>query len=336
MCRCSSVSAVSKSCTNTSNQLTPAKRSVSTSISNFFRRISPRLGRKPAKSATPSGPKSASSQSLPAASDVSLDQDNTNPVSHNPIPQDSSSSQLSRNRIRKSFLKLIGGQHKEVKSKVESPLSADSPQSTDLSSPDSLMDDQHANQKDSSQGEIKPQGGLPQSSQRLLKSIETTNLGKKDVYREFKDKRLPHSTNTDSELEERYRAIKAQYGGPYRPSESHEMLESCKSQQHKSATSQTSVAKTAAREITDDTRPTTDFQENPFRELSDKETVSDEKVDGGARLSKAEPPRSLNVIPPRSVRLLQASTISTISGDESIGECSLDFNLTGKLYQQKH
>lgn len=46
--------------------------------------------------------------------------------------------------------------------------------------------------------------------------------------------------------------------------------------------------------------------------------------------SRSTPPNSLDVMPARTKRLLQTSMMSSISGDESIGECSLDINLTGK------
>lgn len=47
-------------------------------------------------------------------------------------------------------------------------------------------------------------------------------------------------------------------------------------------------------------------------------------------LSQPTPPTSLDIMPPRTKRLLQTSVMSSISGDESIGDCSLDANLTGK------
>ena len=58
--------------------------------------------------------------------------------------------------------------------------------------------------------------------------------------------------------------------------------------------------------------------------------------DSTVNSDKAEPPNSLDVrLMPKSIKSLQSSQISTISGDESIGECSIDPNLTGKFGGKK-
>ncbi|KAK7482367.1 hypothetical protein BaRGS_00026386, partial [Batillaria attramentaria] len=334
--RSSSVTAVSKvSHANTSSQLTPAKRSVSTSISNFFKRISPRLGRKRSKDRGSNGSRAGSSQSLPAASGVTVDPETPSPTSQNTAAPGPNSGHFSRNRIRNSFLKLMGGGHKkESKSKLVSAPRTGSPQTADATSAEGCKDEPKEEDR-VGDSEVKQQHEMPESAQRVLKSMERNNLGKKDVYREFKEKRSPHngSSAADASLEERYRAIKAQYSDRPRSYQDDEYL-------FDSYDGAGAYSVSAAR-VHGGPQPREALETSissstgnpahgvaPSREDAQQaETVPTEDI--GVRTSKAEPPSSLDVVPPRAIRLLQTSTISTISGDESIGECSLDCNLTG-------
>ena len=319
VCRSSSVSVVSReACTPPSNQLTPAKRSVSTSISNFFKRISPHLGRKRTKDRSNNGSRAGSSQSLPAAAGVTMDPETPSPTTTQTSPPSStntSSGHFSRSRIRNSFLKLMGGPRKDSKSKVSAAInSSSSPQSGELNTSGESACDKN----NTSDSEAKPQvTSMPQAAQRKLKSMEKNQPGK-DVYREFKDKRSPHgSSATDASLEERYRAIKAQYKDRPRALEDELSFdEASTSPQYPSSRSGSQTSPSGDQPSCDEGR-------------GDRTDVLGGGEDMG-RAGKAEPPSSLDVVPPRAIRLLQASTVSTISGDESIGECSLDCNLTGE------
>lgn len=334
--RSSSVSAVSRvSSTPTSSQLTPAKRSVSTSISNFFKRISPHLGRKRSRDRSNNSSRAGSSQSLPAAAGVTVDPETPSPtMQHSAAPAASSgsssgSSHFSRSRIRNSFLKLMGGSRKDSKSKVSAAISSSSgsasPQAADLNVSGGSQGSETSSDKNSALDADRrlSSKGMPESAQRKLKSMEKSSFGKKDVYREFKDKRSPHGASAgsiaavDANLEERYRAIKAQYKD--RPRLLDEELSF-------DAYDGTSALSTYPRSGVRSESISSPSEE----EVPTPETLGAGEGEAGVRAGKAEPPSSLDVVPPRAIRLLQASTVSTISGDESIGECSLDCNLTGK------
>ncbi|KAL8571005.1 hypothetical protein ACOMHN_037865 [Nucella lapillus] len=308
--RSSSVSAVSKaSTTQTSNQLTPAKRSVSTSIGNFFKRISPHLGRRKGKDRSNNGSRAGSSQSLPATGVATMDPDApSSPPTLQPSSTSaassssgSSSGHFSRSRIRNSFLKLMGGgQRKDSKSKVAAAISstpAPSSQGGDLNTSTGSQESEASSDKNNaSDGERNP---LPDATQRKLKSMEKNNLGKKDVYREFKEKRSsPRSTTSstssaDAKLEERYRAIKAQYKDRPHPLDDEFSFEA-----YDAAGSTPSPLKPPQ------SRPSPDWLPESLKDGGSEDEDGRRGMGG------------------------KASTISTISGDESIGECSLDCNLT--------
>lgn len=327
--RSSSVTAVSRvNQANTSSQLTPAKRSVSTSISNFFKRISPHLGRKRSKD------RAGSSQSLPATSGVTVDREgNASGVAVTPDAASpttaqapsaakgasSSSSHFSRSMIRNSFLKLVGG--KESKSKLKSSPNNSSPQTTADSIPSpEYYSIEPRDGSTISDDEFKQQSEMPESAQRVLKSMERNSLGKKDVYHEFKSKRSsPQSATAEANLEERYRAIKAQYSDRPPSQLEDELFDSY------DGSYSVSRAHAYQREELEPHATKEPSRVSPqLRDGADQL----EGEDTGSRVIKAEPPSSLDVVPPRAIHLLQTSIISTISGDESIGECSLDCNLT--------
>ena len=83
---------------DTSNRLTPSKRSISASIGNFFRRLSPHLPRRSKKG------------NLSNASSVSLSPDDRD--LDRPFNKHASTGNLSRGKLRRSFQKLFGGKSK--------------------------------------------------------------------------------------------------------------------------------------------------------------------------------------------------------------------------------
>ncbi|XP_041371914.1 disks large-associated protein 4-like [Gigantopelta aegis] len=238
------------------DRLSPSKRSVSSSISNFFRKISPHMNRKssreqPSKAGSPA---SGSSTSL-TPSDVSDD------------------GHFSRNNVRQSFLKFIN--RSKSRSRSRDP---------EKSSPGSK--ENHGGTR--THGDSSPPNNkqlMPNSTNRMLKSIERNTLSDKDVYAKFKDKQSPSRTGEVTS------------GGPKpftaRPTE------------------------LGVGDRISDTSPSP--EEYPVT-LQQSVTSSD--------VWKPEPPTSLDVVPPKVMAALQMSVMSTISGDESIGECSLDANLT--------
>ena len=212
------------------SRLTKQKRSISASIGNFFRRLSPHLGRKNKKGNI----SNASSQSLsPSEEDGSF-------------RRHASTSSLSRGKLRRSLMKLMGKGKK-------SPKSANN---TDTS----IEDLNQSHNSYDNQTKKTPKADL------YMKSIEQTSKDDKDVYHRFKEKQTPTRSGNTKQM-----ALKA------------------------------SPVVAAA-----------DNDEAPHSE-------------------RAQPPESLDVrMVPKSITSLQASQISTISADDSVGECSLDPNWTGK------
>lgn len=231
-----------------SNRLTPAKRSISSSIGNFFRRLSPHVGRKSKKG------------NISAASSQSLSPGDENDGS---FQRHNSTSSLSRGKLRKSLMKLMGKSKK------------------DKSANKSDMSFEDLNQSNNSQGDGSKQ--TPKSA-LYMKSIEQTSKSDKDIYHKFKDRKKQKSGESSSSK----KAVKASPKYSYPDSD-------------KPSTTETSIGSSLS------------------GEALDCETATE-----------VHPPDTLDVkLIPKSVRALQASQISTISGDDSIGECSIDPNLTG-------
>ncbi|XP_046553193.1 serine/arginine repetitive matrix protein 2-like isoform X1 [Haliotis rubra] len=246
-------------------QLSPMKKSVSTSISNFFRKISPRLGRKNSKDRSgKSSSASGSAQSLTVSDGASDGHE---------------SDRFSRSKVRRSFMKLIGRSKSRSKTRGDSGhISPKSKEGHDL--PDANPD---------TRGPVTPkQQQLPQSTNRLMKSIERNSLSERDVYSKFKEKQSPNRPNEVSP-------------GGGKPLAVRPLQDSANESGYNSSS------------ITVDSGHISDTTYQPEQDRG-----------------KPNPPKSLDVMPPRAVKALQTSVISSISGDESIGECSLDVNLTGK------
>ncbi|KAL4228410.1 Guanylate-kinase-associated protein (GKAP) protein [Mactra antiquata] len=225
------------------SRLTPAKRSISASIGNFFRRLSPHLGRKNKKGNL----SNASSQSLSPGDDYD-----------GSFQRHSSTSSLSRGKLRRSLMKLMGKSSKKSFHKSESSF-------------------EDLNQSNNSR-EREPQSA-PKSS-LYMKSIEQSSKTDKDIYQKFKEKQTTPKSAGES------KSIKPM--------------------------------KVTSR-VTSHDYPST-------AETSITSSISAEALN----TDRVVPPDSLDVrLVPKSIRSLQASQISTISGDDSIGECSIDPNLTG-------
>lgn len=212
------------------SRLSHKKRSISASIGNFFRRLSPHLGRKNKKGNI----SNASSTSLSPSEDMD-----------GSFRRHASTSSLSRGKLRRSLMKLMG------KSK-KSPKSADKSES-------SIEDLNQSHASHESESRKTPKADL------YMKSIEQSSKDDKDIYRRFKDKQTP---------------------------------------------TRSSEGKSGAMKVS-------------------PRLTSPDHTDGTTE--RAQPPDTLDVkMMPKSIKSLQASQISTISADDSVGECSLDPNLTGK------
>ncbi|KAH3703857.1 uncharacterized protein LOC127860219 [Dreissena polymorpha] len=187
------------------NKLDPSKRSISSSISNFFRRMSPRSGRKYKKGSQ----SNMSAQSL-STSD-SLD---------GSLHKHASSGSLSRGKLRRSFMKLIGKSpsKKDANRSESSEYVGKSPSKRDPNAKRSESSEPvgksplkaDTNSKpDSSDCEEKDIGKESQSpgSALYMKSIEQS--AKSDVYQMFKDKQRPGSKSETPKSSTKPTAIKA-------------------------------------------------------------------------------------------------------------------------------
>ncbi|XP_060588813.1 serine-rich adhesin for platelets-like [Ruditapes philippinarum] len=232
-----------------SSRLTPAKRSISSSIGNFFRRLSPHVGRKNKKGNL----STASSQSLSPGDELD-----------GSFQRHNSTSSLSRGKLRKSLMKLMGKSKKSSKSSNKS---------------DSSFEDLNLSNNSHSDGSKQtPKSAL------YMKSIEQTTKNDKDMYHKFKDRKKQKS----GEANATGKAVKVSPKYSYADSD-------------KPSTTETSISSL----------------------LSGDAIECDSPV-------KTRPPDTLDVkLVPKSIQALQALQISTISGDDSIGDCSIDPNLTG-------
>ena len=233
-----------------SNRLTPAKRSISSSIGNFFRRLSPHVGRRNKKGNL----STASSQSLSPGDDLD-----------GSFQRHNSTSSLSRGKLRRSLMKLMGKSKKSSKS---------------ASKTDSSFEDlNQSNNSNTDSSKRTPKSAL------YMKSIEQTSKNDKDMYHKFKDRKKQKS----GEANATGKAVKASPKYNYYPDSD------------KPSTTETSISSLQSGDAIEMDSPV-----------------------------KARPPDTLDVkLVPKSIQALQASQISTISGDDSIGDCSIDPNLTG-------
>lgn len=262
------------SCDETdSNKLTHHKRTISGSISNFFRRMSPRMIRK---------------QKKERGSKTSLSSRDSE-----------TGSQFSRGKVRQSFLNLL----KRPKSRSKS------------TSKDDV--NQHLDDID---------GGFntDASSNRILKSIEQNNMSDREVYNRFKEKQ----TNSDRHPGEmgqngRPQAMKATHV----PSNIQIRVESPRSTSR--GTENREPVQQKYREPVQRIREPKQRSPPPNNESRSSRDQSS--------YSRSDPPGSLNVrLVPKSADSLQKTMVSSMSADESIGDCSLDVNFTGKFNYYLH
>lgn len=242
------------------NKLTPNKRTISGSISNFFRRMSPRMSRKQRKE---KGSKTSLSSQQSRESETGSNQ------------------RFSRSKVRQSFLNLL----KRPKSRSSS----------------TAKDDQKQPQDDTD-------GGFrtDRASDRILKSIEQNNMSEREVYNRFKGK------HTDSD---KHPGDTTQNGRPQAMKATHP---------------------TPNIEIRVDSPPGSENRDpvQKYREPISRNNETKQKSPPNSQPStsrdhssrQAEPPNSLGVhMVPKSGNTLQRTLVSSMSADESIGDCSLDF-----------
>lgn len=264
-----------------SNRLTPAKKTISGSINNFFRRLSPRVLRKSRRD------KGSTSSVSSQQDSVSGDHDN--------------SGHFSRNKIRQSFMKLMGRSKSRSNSKSREDVF--------------VPDDKPAKVTHSNEGQHHQQP-LPPSSNRILKSIEQNSLNDRDVYHRFKDRQSP---NRQGEIiPAKPQAVKV--SGEVTP---------------QSLTKQPESGDFCDGGLSPvDNKENESFMDRPVTGVSGttQETIHPSTSLQQRSASKPEPPHTLDVRQvPKSVKILQSSMYSSLSADESIGDCSLDVNMTGKL-----
>lgn len=138
------------------NHLSPPKKTVSGSIGNFFRRLSPRLGRK--------SKKNQSTESVSTLSDSG----------HGGC---ASEENLSRSKFRQSFKKFLSRSSPKPKGKkYQKDASNTSLQKADMETRDH---------------EQPRSRHVPQSSSRMMESIKQNSNRDRDVYQKFKDRQSP-------------------------------------------------------------------------------------------------------------------------------------------------
>lgn len=153
------------------------------------------------------------------------------------------------------------------------------------------------------------------STHRMMKSIEHNCTADQDIYRRFKDRHSSKDSHT-SGGDDSTHLPKPEPLRPDSTNSSHE---------------------TSLNESLDG--PMEFFTESdisailrPDLDSTYLRSVYFNTPEKDATPPRAEPPSTLDVLPVRSKKLLQTSMISSTSGDESIGDCSLDANLTGQFY----
>ena len=156
---------------DTSNKLTPSKRSISASIGNFFRRLSPHLPRRSKKG------------NLSNASSVSLSPDDRD-VDRS-MNKHASTGNLHRGKFRRSMQKLFGGKSKRGSKSAKEDRSVD-----DLS-------------QETSENQNK--SALPSSV--YMKSIEQGAKSDSDMYHKFKNRNTNRSGEATTPV--RAQAMKA-------------------------------------------------------------------------------------------------------------------------------
>ncbi|KAL3837040.1 hypothetical protein ACJMK2_022430 [Sinanodonta woodiana] len=163
-----------------SGRLTPSKRSVSKSISNFFRRLSPKLVRKPKGSLS-----NASSQS----EDISDSLDHPN------------DHVFTRGKIRRSFMKFIGKSPSKSKRKMitgSTPVLTTKEQEDVSNRPDVKKDVNDMGRQ------------MPPATSKYLKSIEQDSKSEKEVYQKFKEKQSPGRKWESNPAANKSNAVKSQ------------------------------------------------------------------------------------------------------------------------------
>lgn len=149
--------------------LSHAKKSLSTSVGNFFRRLSPNVRRR-TKHHKKSSSTEGSAQSLNTSDSCSIESDPSGHPFHR-----------SNSKSRRSFMKFFGKIHNRKKSHSLRSVGDNKPSKND--------------ELDCSQSQDIKQ--FDSSTQRILKSIEQNSMSDKTIYQKFKAKQ-PSNTGGDS------------------------------------------------------------------------------------------------------------------------------------------
>ncbi|XP_012945947.2 putative uncharacterized protein DDB_G0277255 [Aplysia californica] len=205
-------------------RLTPSKRSVSLSITNFLKRFSPHARRKPSKErgASKSSSAAGSAQSLTNTSDGDTDRDSPTSTGENSTtgggahPDNSAGGSsksrkgkghFSRSRVRQSLLKLVGRSGKKATSGSAEALPVPSHYTIELQDPDRTLSSDELDQI-SDTGRVVNYGrepgsvangrpSLPASTTRMIKSIQQDQTRDQDIYRKFKERQSPRHAPAD-------------------------------------------------------------------------------------------------------------------------------------------
>ncbi|KAK0067574.1 disks large-associated protein 4, partial [Biomphalaria pfeifferi] len=309
-----------------SGRLTPSKRSVSLSITNFFKKVSPHFRRKKSKD-RPNQTRSAegSAQSLAnTTSDPDTDRESpTNNLTEKP----KRSSKFSRSQVRQSFMKLMGRSSSKSKKKNKNQpgdiIPTPSHYTIELQDPEKNTSsdevDEITNGFMLNSNENLGRVGFDPSTHPMMKSIEQNTLSEQDIYRRFKERQSSREmgdTISDSDFKTTPAGLAKPE--PIRPTS----LDNSYLDHSTSDFMDGPMDFFTESDISAILRPDLDrsyLKAAYFGTPEKKEEVSPSRV---------EPPKTLDVLPVRTKRLMQTSVMSSISGDESIGECSLNANLT--------
>ncbi|KAK3106613.1 hypothetical protein FSP39_023614 [Pinctada imbricata] len=274
------------------NRLTPSKRTVGGSIGNFFRKLSPRLGRKSRKDKT--------------GSVSSLDSE---------AQKEKRDDSFSRSRVRQSLMKLMGRGKSRSASRSRS----------EQGSVDDVSLEQEAGFVAPDRDSRNPQN-FSTSSNRILKSIEQNSRSEKDVYHRFKEKQSPRTlgeknvTNSGDIPQNRTQAVRVT------PTRTEPSTKEAGTNEKRLSNNSDKENRTIVNGRVDPTVPDIlrDATRLEKRAWAEGETNID-MVDSGPQ--RIDSPGGEDVrLAGKSPRGLMSGSLG---GEGSIGECSLDVNLTG-------
>ena len=344
--RSSSVSMVSdvRTSRHHSDYLVPAKRSFSISINSLFKRISPFVGRKRGKVRTCSNSTASSSRSIPgtyrsSTGEAAVNDDATSKqcgVDFSHITTSHSSSHLpvlpastvkagffhcegspifSRGKMRNSFIRMCTAVKKGSRAKSTSAdFSRGECGVTGKSCAPGTYSTAGAN-RDERGKHHSSKSTLPATAERKLKQMRMSDFGKRDLYREFKDKCSPTVTVAGNCVDDKCQALK--------------------------------VCRIDRTDSSEDKNVTVgSFDKNSIPLKNGRCSSNGTQLEGGSlrvnlsngvlssegSFRKLHPPSSLDVVPSHGNTSLKSFPFANAAFDaDSIGECSFDCNLIGEF-----